>query len=85
MTVKTARLEADPKVAPTLVDPTPEVTASPVLPTIAAAGLDDDHCATEDTSCCVESLAAAEGVSLASLPLDAQDAYWNRAKAEEKA
>ncbi|BCT92734.1 nucleoside triphosphate pyrophosphohydrolase [Lysobacter helvus] len=32
----------------------------------------------------METLAAAEGVSLASLSLDAQDAYWNRAKAEEK-
>lgn len=30
----------------------------------------------------MEQLAAAEGVDLASLPLDAQDAYWNRAKAE---
>jgi ATP diphosphatase len=33
----------------------------------------------------MEALAASEGVSLSSLPLDAQDAYWNRAKAEEKA
>ena len=29
-------------------------------------------------------LAAEEGVALASLPLEAQDAYWNRAKAEER-
>jgi ATP diphosphatase len=32
----------------------------------------------------MEALAAEEGVSLASLPLEAQDAYWNRAKAEER-
>lgn len=30
----------------------------------------------------MEQLARAEGVELASLPLEAQDAYWNRAKAE---
>lgn len=30
----------------------------------------------------MEQLAAAEGVDLRELPLDAQDAYWNRAKAE---
>lgn len=30
----------------------------------------------------MEQLAAAEGVELSSLPLEAQDAYWNRAKAE---
>jgi len=30
----------------------------------------------------MEQLAAAEGVDLSTLPLDAQDAYWNRAKAE---
>lgn len=33
----------------------------------------------------MEVLAAADGVSLPSLSLDDQDAYWNRAKAEEKA
>jgi len=33
----------------------------------------------------METLAAAEGVALQSLDLDAQDAYWNRAKAAEKA
>lgn len=33
----------------------------------------------------MERLAAADGVDLAALGLDAQDAYWNRAKAEEKA
>ena len=32
----------------------------------------------------MEALAAEEGVALASLPLEAQDAYWNRAKAEER-
>lgn len=32
----------------------------------------------------MERLAAADGVDLASLDLDAQDAYWLRAKAEEK-
>lgn len=32
----------------------------------------------------MEQLAAADGVDLAQLDLDAQDAYWNRAKAEEK-
>ena len=32
----------------------------------------------------MEGLAEGEGVSLASLPLDAQDAYWNKAKAAEK-
>lgn len=32
----------------------------------------------------MEELAAEEGVELPSLPLEAQDAYWNRAKAEEK-
>ena len=32
----------------------------------------------------MEVLAAGEGVDLRSLPLEAQDAYWNRAKAEEK-
>lgn len=31
----------------------------------------------------METMAAADGVRLADLPLDAQDAYWNRAKAEE--
>jgi ATP diphosphatase len=31
----------------------------------------------------MEALASGEGVDLASLGLDAQDAYWNRAKAEE--
>jgi ATP diphosphatase len=31
----------------------------------------------------MEALAAADGVELRSLPLDAQDAYWNRAKAAE--
>lgn len=30
----------------------------------------------------MEQLAAADGVELSTLPLDAQDAYWNRAKAE---
>ena len=33
----------------------------------------------------MEALAAADGVELASLPLEAQDGYWNRAKAAEKA
>lgn len=33
----------------------------------------------------MERLAAADGVDLAALGLDAQDAYWNRAKAEERA
>ncbi|MBW8367715.1 MAG: nucleoside triphosphate pyrophosphohydrolase [Arenimonas sp.] len=33
----------------------------------------------------MEALAAAEGTPLAGQSLDAQDAYWNRAKAEEKA
>jgi ATP diphosphatase len=33
----------------------------------------------------MEALAAAEGTTLAGQSLDAQDAYWNRAKAEEKA
>ncbi len=33
----------------------------------------------------MEQLAAAEGVRLSDLSLDDQDAYWNRAKAEEKA
>jgi ATP diphosphatase len=33
----------------------------------------------------MERLAVADGVDLATLDLDAQDAYWNRAKAEEKA
>ncbi|MEO6263747.1 MAG: nucleoside triphosphate pyrophosphohydrolase [Luteimonas sp.] len=32
----------------------------------------------------MEALAAADGVELASLPLEAQDRYWDRAKAEEK-
>ena len=32
----------------------------------------------------MEEMAAAEGVALSSLPLEAQDAYWNRAKREEK-
>jgi ATP diphosphatase len=32
----------------------------------------------------MEQLAAAEGVDLSALPLAAQDAYWNRAKREEK-
>jgi len=32
----------------------------------------------------MEQLAAADGVALSSLSLSAQDAYWNRAKAEEK-
>jgi len=31
----------------------------------------------------MERLAAADGVSLASLPLEAQDGYWDRAKSEE--
>ena len=31
----------------------------------------------------MEAMAAEEGVALSSLPLDAQDAYWNRAKAQE--
>ena len=31
----------------------------------------------------METLAAADGVRLADLPLDAQDAYWERAKAAE--
>ncbi|WP_159017222.1 nucleoside triphosphate pyrophosphohydrolase [Cognatiluteimonas profundi] len=33
----------------------------------------------------METLAAAEGIALAELGLDAQDAYWNRVKADEKA
>jgi len=33
----------------------------------------------------METLAAAEGKSLAGMPLTEQDAYWDRAKAEEKA
>ena len=33
----------------------------------------------------MEALAAAEGTKLAGQSLDAQDAYWNRAKSEEKA
>ena len=33
----------------------------------------------------METLAAAEGRSLAGMPLEQQDAYWDRAKAEEKA
>ena len=33
----------------------------------------------------MEALAAADGIALADLPLDAQDGYWNRAKAAEKA
>ena len=32
----------------------------------------------------MEALAAAEGVELAQLPLDAQDRYWVQAKAAEK-
>jgi uncharacterized protein YabN with tetrapyrrole methylase and pyrophosphatase domain len=32
----------------------------------------------------METLAAADGVELASLSLDAQDRYWDRAKAVEK-
>ena len=32
----------------------------------------------------MEALAAAEGVDLSSLPLSGQDAYWDRAKAEER-
>jgi len=32
----------------------------------------------------MEQLAAAEGLDLSGLDLDAQDAYWNRAKSEEK-
>jgi ATP diphosphatase len=33
----------------------------------------------------MEALARADGVDLASLSLEQQDAYWDRAKAEEKA
>ncbi len=33
----------------------------------------------------METMAAADGVRLSDLPLDAQDAYWNRAKAAEAA
>ena len=33
----------------------------------------------------METMAAADGVQLSDLPLDAQDAYWNRAKAAEAA
>ena len=33
----------------------------------------------------MEALASAEGVELSALSLEAQDAYWNRAKAEERA
>ena len=32
----------------------------------------------------MESMSAADGVELSSLSLDAQDAYWNKAKAEER-
>lgn len=32
----------------------------------------------------MEAMAVADGVSLADLPLDAQDGYWNRAKAAER-
>jgi ATP diphosphatase len=32
----------------------------------------------------MEALAAADGVALSTLPLDAQDRYWDRAKAAEK-
>ena len=32
----------------------------------------------------MEALAAEEGIDLASRPLEAQDALWDRAKAEEK-
>ena len=32
----------------------------------------------------MEAMAAADGVSLADLPLEAQDGYWNRAKAAER-
>ena len=32
----------------------------------------------------MEALAAADGVVLAALPLEAQDRYWDRAKADEK-
>jgi nucleoside triphosphate diphosphatase len=32
----------------------------------------------------MEAMATADGVGLAELPLDAQDAYWNRAKAAER-
>lgn len=32
----------------------------------------------------MEAMAAQDGIELASLPLDAQDAYWNKAKAEER-
>jgi ATP diphosphatase len=33
----------------------------------------------------MEAAASADGISLAALPLDAQDAYWNRVKQDEKA
>jgi hypothetical protein len=33
----------------------------------------------------METLAAAEGIALADIGLDAQDAYWNRVKFDEKA
>jgi ATP diphosphatase len=33
----------------------------------------------------MEALAKAEGVALETLPLEAQDRYWDRAKAAEKA
>ena len=68
MTVSAARFEADWKVAPMLVDPTPELTASPVLLTIEIAGAEEDHCATEDTSCCVPSLKVAVAVNCCVLP-----------------
>ena len=32
----------------------------------------------------MEAMAAQDGIELASLPLDAQDAYWNKAKARER-
>ncbi|MCB1566530.1 MAG: nucleoside triphosphate pyrophosphohydrolase, partial [Xanthomonadales bacterium] len=32
----------------------------------------------------MEQLAASDGIDLSQLPLQAQDAYWDRAKAEER-
>ncbi len=53
--VKIAVFETASNLAPMLVVPWLALTASPVLLTIATAGLEEVHCATEDTSCCVSS------------------------------
>src|SRR5512133_3815481 len=57
-----------------LVEPLPLLIASPVLPTIATAGAEDVHCATEDTSCCVPSLKVAVAVNCWVTP-SATDAF----------